>query len=130
MPLALRRDQLVPLPVLKSFGKIGETAEERSGRQRHETNRLGCYRCSLEAQRKPLVKALSTNHPYPESGLRNNFLISNILKSISFINQAQLCIEERNLKEVLPLINGVFLARDLINLPANLINPEKGILEK
>ena len=51
--------------------------------------------------------------------------ISKAQKSISFINQAQLCIEERNLKKVLPLINGVFLARDLINLPANLINPEK-----
>jgi len=51
--------------------------------------------------------------------------ISKEQKSILFINQAQLCIEEKNLKEVLPLINGVFLARDLINLPANLMNPEK-----
>ena len=51
--------------------------------------------------------------------------ISKAQKSILFINQAQLCIEEKNLKEVLPLINGVFLARDLINLPANLMNPEK-----
>ncbi len=45
--------------------------------------------------------------------------------STLFINQAKLCIEEKNLKEVLPLINGVFLARDLINLPANVMNPEK-----
>ena len=51
--------------------------------------------------------------------------ISKEKKSISFFNQAQLYIEEKNLKEVLPLINGVFLARDLINLPANLMNPEK-----
>ena len=51
--------------------------------------------------------------------------ISKEQTSTLFINQARLCIEEKNLKEVLPLINGVFLARDLINLPANVMNPEK-----
>ena len=38
--------------------------------------------------------------------------------------ETKLLIKNSTLKEILPLINGIYLARDLINCPANIINPK------
>jgi leucyl aminopeptidase len=49
---------------------------------------------------------------------------SNLDKKDSENKKSKLLIKNSTFKENLPLINGIYLARDLINCPANIINPK------
>ena len=49
---------------------------------------------------------------------------SNLEKKDSENKESKLLIKNSTFKEILPLINGIYLARDLINCSANIINPK------
>lgn len=49
---------------------------------------------------------------------------SNLEKKYSENKESKLLIKNSTFKEILPLINGIYLARDLINCSANIINPK------